>query len=154
MRPDPSQDRLERHALVMAVWLPLGFLALWLFHYGFGAGGPCFVAAGFGAVLAGFGAHVIVNWATGSTFAPREVALGLIMFCLSVLAFVLTVLFDSAFAGRFLLPVALGLMVLAAVIVFYMATKFGTRGAFSRFDIIRNNNPRGASRLTDRGGQQ
>ena len=159
MQPDPSSTRLERHALVMAVWLPVGFLALWLFHYGFNAGGAWFVAAGFGTVLTGFGAHVIVNWVCGTTFAAREVALGLVLFGVSVVALILAVLFDSTFAARFLWPVALGLIGLAAVVVVYMVTRFGTRGAFLRFDIIRDNNPRDGSQLTgrfrqDRGGRK
>ena len=35
---DEASDRLDRHALVLAVWLPAGFVALGLLHYGFGVG--------------------------------------------------------------------------------------------------------------------
>ena len=43
-------------------------------------------------------------------------------------------------------------LLLAAV--FYMLIRFGTRDAFDKFDIIRDNNPRRASRLTQRGPQR
>lgn len=153
MRPEASPNRLERHALVMALWLPLGFVALGLFHYGFGAGGAWWVGAGFGAVVAGFIAHVMVNAVLGTGFSVREIALGLGLFAAAVLALILAVLFDSAFAARLLLPVALGLIGLVVVVVLYMLTSFGTRGAFERFDIIRDNNPRPDSRLPHRGGR-
>ena len=151
MRPEASPDRLERHALVMALWLPMGFVALWLFHYGFGAGGAWWIGAGFGTVVVGFVAHVMVNAVLGTGFSGREIALGLVLFGLAVIALILAVLFDPAFAARFLLPVALGLIGLAAAVVFYMVTRFGTRGAFQRFDIIRDNRPRRTARLPQRG---
>jgi len=151
MRPEGPTDRLERHALVLALWLPLGLLAAGLFHHGFGAGGPWWIAAGFGSVLAGFVAHVIVNAAFGTGFSGREIALALVLFGLTVITLVLSVLLDGAFSARFLLPVALGLIGLALAVVFYMVTRFGTRGAFERFDLARENNPRPASRLLHRG---
>jgi hypothetical protein len=49
--------------------------------------------------------------------------------------------------------VAAGMIALLLAAVFYMLTRFGTRDAFDKFDIIRNNNPRRASRLI-RGGRQ
>ncbi len=98
---DEAMARLDRHALVLAVWLPAGFVALGLLHHGFGVGGAWWVAAGFAALL--------------------------------------------------FLPVACGMIALLLAAVFYMLTRFGTRAAFDNFDIIRDNNPRRASRLNRRG---
>ena len=151
---DEASDRLDRHALVLAVWLPAGFVALGLLHYGFGAGGPWWVAAGFIAVLAGFAAHVIVNAVLGTSFTARETGLGMVLYATGMVALVLAVLLVDGFAARFFLPVAGGMTGLLLTAVVYMLIRFGSRAAFDKFDIIRDNNPRRASRLTQRGPQR
>lgn len=154
MDEQQKSSGLDRHALVLAAWLPAGFVALALFHYGFGAGGPWWLAGGFAAILAGFVAHVIANAALGTGFSPREVALALVLFLAAALAFVLATLVVEGFAERHFLVVALGMAGLGAAVIFYMVTRHGTRGAFEAFDIIRNNNPRRASSLPHRGGRR
>ena len=151
---DEASDRLNRHALVLAVWLPAGFVGLGLLHYGFGAGGAWWVASGFAALLAGFAAHVIVNAVLGTTFTLREAGLGMVIYATAILALVLAVLLVDGLASRFFLPVAGGMIVLLLAAVFYMLTRFGTRDAFDKFDSIRDNNPRRASRLSQRGPQR
>jgi MFS family permease len=151
--PSDRLQRLDRHALVMAVWLPTAFVAAALLHHGFGQGGVWWLAGGFAAVLAGFGAHVIVNAALGTDFTTREVALALFAFALAALALVFAVLLTPGFATTFFWPTALGMMALAAAAVLYMVIRYGPRAAFERFDIIRDNNPRRASRLPHRGGR-
>jgi len=151
-----SQDRLQRldrHALVMAVWLPAAFVAAALIHHGLGSGGAWWLAGGFATVLVAFGAHVIVNAVLGTDFTPREVALGLFAFAMAALAVVLSVLLTPGFAARQFWVAALGLVALAAAVIFYMVIRYGPRAAFERFDIIRDNNPRRASRLPHRGGR-
>ncbi|MCE2747924.1 MAG: hypothetical protein LW715_03835 [Rhodobacter sp.] len=152
----PQSDRiqrLDRHALVMAVWLPAAFLATAVFHHGFGPGGAWWVAGGFGVLLAGFGAHVIVNAVLGTDFSAREVALALSAFALATLAIIFPVLLTPGFAARFFWPAALGMMALAGAAILYMVIRNRPRAAFARFDIIRDNNPRRASRLPHRGGR-
>ena len=151
---DEASDRLDRHALVLAVWLPAGFVALGLLHYGFGAGGAWWVAAGFVAVLTGFAAHVIVSAVLGSSFTARETGLGMVVYATGLVALVLAVLIGDGFAARFFLPVAGGMIALLLAAVFYMLTRYGSRDAFDKFDSIRDNNPRRASRLTQRGSQR
>jgi hypothetical protein len=149
---DEATARLDRHALVLAVWLPAGFVALGLLHYGFGPGGAWWVASGFAALLAGFVAHVIVNAALGTTFSRREAGLAMVLYATGMVALVLAVLLGDGFAARFFRPVAGGMIALPLAVVFYMLTRFGTRAAFDKFDTIRDNNPRRASRLI-RGGR-
>ncbi len=149
-----QDDALDRHALVSAVWLPPGFVALGLFHYGFASGGPWWVLAGFAAVLAGYAAHVIVNAVLSTAFSRYEVALALVVYAASGLALVMAVLLQPGFAAKFFLPVAGGMAGLAAAVVFYMVTTSGARAAFGQFDIIRNNNPGRASGLSNRGGRK
>ena len=151
---DEASERLDRHALVLAVWLPAGFVALGLLHYGFGAGGTWWVAAGFAALLAGFVAHVIVNAVLGTVFTRGEAGLGMVLYASAMVALVLAMLLVDGFAVRFFLPGAGGMIVLLLAAVFDMLIRFGTRGTFDRFDSIRDNNPRLASRLIQRGRQR
>ena len=151
----PSKDdALDRHALIGAVWLPAGFVALGLFNHGFSGGGLWWVLAGFGAVLAGYALHVIVNAVLATSFSRHEVALALVVYAAAGLALVLAVLLQPGFAATFFLPVAAGMALLAAAVVFYMVTRSGARAAFGQFDIIRNNNPRSTSGLPHRGGRK
>ena len=154
MQADEAEERLDRHALGVAVWLAAGAVALVLFHMGFGAGGPSWLAGGFAALLAGFGGHVIVNAVLGTRFTPREVALGLVAMLAALVALVLATLTVDGFAVRFFLPVAAGLTALVAAVVFAMVTRHGARKAFEVFDVIRDNNRRPASLLPHRGARK
>jgi len=153
-RPDDANARLDRHALVMAIWLPAGLIAVTLFHYGFTQGGAWWMLGAFGAVLGGFVAHVVANAALGTDFTARELALCLVIFALALLALGLAVFLVDGFAARFFLPVAGGLVVLVGAVVFYMLTRYGVRRAFEKFDVIRDFNPRTSSRLPHRGGRR
>ena len=154
MQTDEAEEWLDRHALVVAVWLAAGAVALVLFHIGFGAGGAVWLAGGFAALLAGFAGHVIVNAVLGTRFTPREVALGLVAMLAAVMALVLATLAVDGFAERFFLPVAGGLCALVAAVLFAMLTRHGPRKAFEVFDVIRDNNRRPASLLPHRGGRK
>ncbi len=154
MQADEEEDRLDRHALVMAVWLAAGAVALVLFAHGFRVASNGWLAAGFGALLAGYAGHVIVNAVLGTGFTPREVALALVATVAGLLAVVLATLLVDGFAERFFLPLAGGMAALVAVVVFALVTRHGPRRAFAIFDVIRDNNPRAASRLPHRGGRK
>ena len=154
MPSENAEDGLDRHALVLAIWLVAGFVALVLLHYGMAAGGLPWLAGGFAALLAGFGGHVIVNAVLGTGFTPREVGLGMVVWLAGWLALVLAILLVDGFAGQYLLPVAGGMILLALAVVVTLVTRLGLRGAFDVFDVIRDNNPRRASRLRHRGGRK
>jgi len=140
-RPNRTQS-LDRHALVMTIWLSFGLVGVALFDYGLGAGGTPFILAAFGAVLAAFVGHVIVNAVHGTTFTPRELALGLVLYAVSLVAFGLAILLSPGFAANHFVPISLGLMAVFASVVFYMITHFGARRAFDAFDVIRDFTPR------------
>ena len=135
--PTRELDALDRHALVMAVWLPLVLVAAVAFHYGFGPGGWPFIGAGFAVLIAAFVGHVIINVMLGTRFTPREVALGLVIYCASLLSFGFAMLLSSSFQSAYVLPVSLGLLCMAAAIVITMILWLGLRGAFESFDVIR-----------------
>lgn len=156
MSTDPSaQDRLDRHALVMAFWIPTGFVAACLLRLGYTTAGPWWIAAGFAAIIATFVGHIIINVVTGSRFTAGETALAAVVFAAAVLALLLLRLIgapgmDAAQFTAF----GIGLAALVGAVIIYMLIAFGPRGAFEKFDVIRDNNLRPASRLPHRGGRR
>lgn len=139
--------RLDRHALVMALWLPAGSVAAILLHHGFAGAGLWWVAAGFAVLLGGFAGHVVVNAVLATGFGPREVGVGLVLYLAALVALAVAVLAVDGFFGAFFLTVAAGMAALACAVVVYMVTRHGARAAFEKFDIVRDNNPRPSSRL-------
>lgn len=130
-------ERLERHALVTTIWLASGLIAGSLLHYGYLTGRAVFELAGFGALAVGFIGHVIVDAVLGTNFRPREVALGLVAYAASLLAFGLAVLTDDGLSNTSVLATSAGFISLFVIVVFYMAVSLGVRRAFDSFDVIR-----------------
>lgn len=149
-------DRLNRHALVMALWTPAAFVAAVLLNHGMSTGtSSWWIAAGFAAIAVGFVGHVIVNAVLGTRFTAGETALGATVFAAALAATLLAALVGpDGFGARFLLPVGAGLAGLLATVLIYMVIAFGPRRAFEKFDVIRDNNLRAASRLPHRGGRR
>jgi hypothetical protein len=148
-------DRLDRHALVMAIWTPSAFVAATLLHRGLSSGGDWWIFAGFVVIFAAFVAHIVANAVLGTDFTTGERALGIVAFAAALLTLLLTVLVGPAgLVARIFLPVGLGLMSLVAAVVAYLVIAFGARAAFEQFDVIRDNNLRPASRLRHRGGRR
>ena len=135
--PEPN-DALDRHALVMGIWLAFGLIAALLLHYGLGTGGLPAVAAGFAVVLTAFVAHVIVNAVYATTFTRGELALGLVIYLACLLAISLAALTSAGFRDHGFVPMALGLVATGAAIFFYMVIHFGVRGVFDAFNVIGN----------------
>jgi hypothetical protein len=137
MEPTAMQA-LDRHALVVTIWVTAALIALTLFHYGLGAGGFIFTLAAFAAVIAAFIGHVIVNVALGSQFTERELALGLVLYAAALIAFGVEVIVSPAFAERAFLPASAGFLAVFAAFVFYLIVHSGVRRAFNAFDTIRS----------------
>ncbi|WP_119389049.1 hypothetical protein [Taklimakanibacter lacteus] len=152
MQPLNETEALDRHALVMAIWLALGFIAVILFDYGFGAGGIAAIAAGFIAVLAAFAGHVITNAVYASDFTTREVALGLVLYAASLVTLALAALLAPDFASRNFLPLSLGFVAIAAAVIIYMIIRFGLRRSFDAFDVISDFRSRRTRNDTPDGG--
>lgn len=133
-----ASDRaaLDRHALVVALWLACGLVALALLGHGFGRGGWPSVAGGFGVLLAAFVGHVIVNAVFATTFTRRELALGLVVYAAGLAAFLIASLAVPGFAARHFLVASLGFLALFAGVTFYMITHFGMRQVFDAFNVI------------------
>jgi len=138
---DRDLKSLDRHALVMALWLGFAFLAVSLLHLGIDRANWWALSLGFASVLAGFIAHVLINIVFKTLFTPGEVALGLFVFAICLLWFGLAVFFYPQHCFSLFLPIALGFVSLTAAVIFTMITWLGVRGAFESFDIIRRFGP-------------
>ena len=155
MSDTPHMDRLDRHALVMAIWCPASFLALALLHHGVTSGGGRWIAAGFVPILGAFVGHVIVNAVLKTEFTAGETALGAGAYGLALVGLLLTALLGTKeLVAAIFLPAGIGLAALLSAVIIYLVIRFGPRGAFERFEVVRDNNPRPASRLPHRGGRR
>ncbi len=133
----PAMDGLDRHALVLALWLSFGFMALVLFRMGFAHDRWMFVAAGYAMIILAFIAHVLVNVVLHAAFKPKEIVLGLVFYGTGLVVFALATILSPTFRAAQFLPVSLGFITLFAAVVLYMITWLGVRGAFNSFNVIR-----------------
>lgn len=138
MAPAMTTEALDRHVLVMTIWLTAALMAATLFHYGIGEGGPLFILAAFAAIIAAFAVHVIINIVVGGDFTTRELALGLVLYASALIAFVGAALSSDEIAGKAFLPTSLGFLAIFVAVVFYMVVHSGVRRAFDAFDTIRS----------------
>ncbi|MEO1192136.1 MAG: hypothetical protein AAFY02_10290 [Pseudomonadota bacterium] len=127
---------LDRHALVLAFWLPLGFLALALFLNGYRLTSDWLVGGAFAALLAAFVSHIIVNAVYQTFFSSRELALGLVLYLAGLLLFLFALLFGADKTQALFGSIGIGFLVLAVAVIFYLVTHLGVRRAFEAFDVI------------------
>ena len=152
--PSSQLDRLSRHGLVMAIWAPAVFAAALLFHAGYLYAMNWWFVAAFGSLIIAFCAHIIVNVVLKTGFTAGETALGSAILVALTLAYLITIMTAPELVGRLMMPIGLGLGALVVVVVVSMLISFGPRRAFEKFDVIRDNNLRAASRLPHRGGRR
>ena len=152
--PNSQLDRLSRHGLVMAIWAPAVFAAALLFHAGYLYAMNWWFVAAFGSLIIAFCAHIIVNVVLKTGFTAGETALGSAILVALSLAYLITIMTAPELVGRLMMPIGLGLGALVVVVVVSMLISFGPRRAFEKFDVIRDNNLRAASRLPHRGGRR
>ncbi len=134
---DPGLERLDRHALVMAIWLSFGFMALALLRFALNSQGWILGVIGFAPLLLAFAGHVIVNAVTGTFFSQKEIALGLVAQLVGILAFVIACWSSESFRVLHAAGFGLGLIGVIVAVVFYMLIHFGLRRSFDSFDVIR-----------------
>lgn len=132
---------LDRHVLVMTLWLSFGVVAVTLFHYGTSVGGALFIFAGFAMILCAFIGHIIVNAVLRSPFTRSELALGLVLYAAGLIALGLATLLGPAFRANAFLPACAGFLLIFASVIFYMIVQYGLRRSFDNFDVIRSFSP-------------
>ena len=126
-----------------------------LFHAGYLYANNWWFVGAFGSLIIAFCAHIIVNVVLKTGFTAGETALGSAILVALALAYLITIMTaPDVLVGRLMMPIGLGLGALVVVVVVSMLISFGPRRAFEKFDVIRDNNLRAASRLPHRGGRR
>ena len=139
----------------MAIWAPAVFAAAVLFHSGYTYATNWWFVAAFGSLIVAFCAHIIVNVVLKTGFTVGETALGSTILVGLTLAYLITILTATdVLVDRLMMPIGLGLGALVVVVVVSMLISFGPRRTFEKFDVVRDNNLRAASRLPHRGGRR
>lgn len=137
MEPDKIIDRA---IFVFCNWLVFGLIGLGFTLEG-GARADFLVGLiGIAGVVAGFAGHMVINQIYSTSFTLGEVTLGLVLFALGSVVFILL----SAFGELSSVAFQIGLTLFAILVVgffAYVATRYGVSGAFKKFDVIPTSGP-------------
>ncbi|MDH6265622.1 hypothetical protein M2360_001012 [Rhizobium sp. SG_E_25_P2] len=129
-----NRPHIERTILIFAIWGVLGFLGLGVFLEGMKSDLWPLSSAGVLLIVFAFVAHIIVNGIFKAEFSPGEAALGIGVYGILGLVFIVS----AATGGLTMADYYSGLTlfgVLAVGFLAYLFTRHGLRGAFSRFHI-------------------
>lgn len=133
-KPAISTTMTERDLLVFANWAVLGFGGLCFLLEGFARDTYLVSLAGIVAIVAAFAAHIVINAIFDTGFRPGEVALGIATFGVIALIFIGGWLAGGLSMSDYWSGLTL-FAVLALGMPVYLSTRYGLRGAFSRFHI-------------------
>ncbi|MEZ5922917.1 MAG: hypothetical protein R3D57_00880 [Hyphomicrobiaceae bacterium] len=150
MEPSSGHRATDRHALVMAIWLTGGFLAVVLVHLALSTGQSVALYAAGGTVLAAFVGHIVTNAVYRTAFTRRELTLALVLYAMALVAFALATLLEPGFKEAYFLPLGLVLVGVGAAVLFYMITHYGMRDVFESFNVVRDANVRERSDLVQK----
>lgn len=129
MTPSPNS---ERGILVFSIWAVLGFAGLGFVLEGFARDAYWVSTLGTATLIAALIAHIIVNALFDQGFDPGEAALGIGSFGLMALVFLFASVRGALTTSDFHSGLTL-FGALAAGFLAYLTTRYGLRGAFSRF---------------------
>jgi hypothetical protein len=122
---------LERRLAVMTHWGLAGTFGMAFLLSGFNASDWTCGLLGYALLIGGFVGHVLINHFFDSGFNAGEVALGLILFGLFALVFVVTALLTPQY-NRVNLGLGItGFSVMALVLALYLIIRYGTRGTWN-----------------------
>jgi len=134
MNPNDRKYRiasLERRLAVMTHWGLAGSFGMAFLLSGFNASDWTCGLLGYALLIGGFVGHVLINHFFDSGFNAGEVALGLILFGLFALVFVVTALLTPQY-NRVNLGLGItGFSVMALVLALYLIIRYGTRGTWN-----------------------
>ena len=125
---------VERDLLVFSIWAVLGFGGLCLVLEGFARDSYPVSLAGIAAIVAAFVAHIIVNGIFNTGFRPGETALGISAFGILAVGFIGGWAFGELSPADYWAGLTL-FAVLAFGLLADLSTRYGMRGAFSRFHL-------------------
>jgi len=127
-----TRTSIERGILVFSIWATLGFLGLGFWLEAMARDALLLALLGIGLTVAAFVAHIVVNTVFRQGFTRGETALGIGLYGLMALLYVGARLQGGMSAEGALSGLAL-FGALAVGFIVYLATRYGVRGAFSRF---------------------
>ncbi|MCU0906216.1 MAG: hypothetical protein MUF73_01955 [Rhodobacteraceae bacterium] len=125
---------IDRAILVFTIWGSLGFLGLGIILEGLARDRWLVSVAGIAVIIAAFGAHIVVNALHRTGFTRGETALGIGVYGILGLVFVVGALMGGMTQADFHIGLTL-LGTLAVGFVAYLVTRHGLRGAFSQFHV-------------------
>jgi len=132
LEPD---KRLDRAVFVFCNWLVFGLIGLGFTLEGSTRGDLIIGLIGIAGVVAGFVGHMVINQAYSTSFTMGEVALGLVLFALGSVVFILSWMIGALSLAGFQIGLTL-LAVLVGGFFAYVVTRYGVGGAFKKFDVI------------------
>lgn len=126
--------KIEREVVVFSNWTICGLVGFGFLLEGSASDSFLIGTIGILAIVVGFSGHLIANHVFEQTFSKGEIALGLTIFALASLAFILTWLVVGLSQTTFLIGVATFFFTVLGLLV-YLITRYGVGGAFRKFDV-------------------
>lgn len=123
----PSEHRLA----IMTNWAFFASFGFCLVLTGFSEEAPIIGLIGFGAFVAAFIAHVIINRIFQVDFTNPQIALGLTAFVVAVLCFIANCLFDAGFGEADAIIGLLGFGAIAGCFIVYVMINYGVRESYA-----------------------
>lgn len=127
--------KIEREVIVHCNWLLFGLVGLSFMLEGGRQESFLIGLIGVASIVFGFIGHFIANYVFEQGFTKGEVALGLGTFAGGTTTLVLSWMLAGLSDGGFTIGLAL-LAVLVVGFFVYVATRYGVRGAFTKFDVV------------------
>lgn len=127
-----SEKQVERGIIVFSNWAVFGFVGLGFLLEGVTRDEFAVSLIGVAGIAGGFIGHLVINFAFKQPFTSGETSLGLAVFGLTVLVFLL----GWMFAGLSDADVFTGLTLISVLLLgffAYVATRYGVKGSFSTF---------------------
>jgi hypothetical protein len=129
-----SYPNVERGILVFSIWGVFGVLGLGFLLEGFTRSAYFIALLGIGLIVVGFVAHIIVNAVFDQGFTNGETALGIGTLGVLALVFVLAWAEGGMPEENFYAGLTFFGVIVSGFIA-YLVTRYGLRGAFSRFHV-------------------
>ncbi len=129
-----TSAHVQRGLLVFSIWAALGFLGGGFVLEGFERDSIGVSLVGTGLIVTAACAHIVVNAIFGVSFTTGESALGAAIYGVTMLIFILAWLRGGLSGSNYLSGLAL-FGTLAVGVIAYSTTRYGLRGAFSRFHV-------------------
>ena len=123
----------ERRLAVTSNWALFGSFGLCFVLSGFALPLVPAILGGFGLFVAGFISHLVINAVFHHGFTTGEVVTGFVAFGVGLACFMGAVVLGEGVTGPEFAAGIAGFAALVLCFLVYLITKFGLKGAFSRF---------------------